>query len=224
MTTVPIQTAAVSPRGNDVEGEVLTGRVLNVTETGASSSRRVPGNLYGYSNHYIRNSRDYVGGHPLTTYIYFYFMPYFYVAVVTASFLSPLQFYLAIACFFLNLFFFFFYIQHMYVNVKTMRYVLQQPGLPNHLINLNNAGFLEISLQEFAEAYAATKDAGFGIVSKEKQTVKIQVFKNSTKAKMRKCVLLSCLSFFTSILLLVYCVSWPLTTGFGNIRIHWTSW
>ena len=209
MATVKTQTAVVT-RGNDVEAGVVTGRVLNIKETGTPTN--IPGNLYGDSNFYIRNSRDYVGGRPITTYVYFYFMPFIYLAVVIASLLSPLNFILAIVCLVLNIIFFLFYIQHMYVNIKTMRYVLKQPSLPNHTMNLNNT-FLEISLEEFAVAYAATKEAGIGIVSKEKGTVKIQVFKNSTKARMKTCVFMSTVSFFLSFVLICYCVSWAIIRG-----------
>ena len=215
MATVQTQTAVVA-KGSNVEAGVLRGRVLNVKETGTPT--KIPGNLYGDCNFYINNSRDYVGGHPLTTYVYFYYMPIVYTVVFIASLLSPITFYLAIVCFVLNIIFFPFYIQHMYVNVKTMRYVLKQPGVPSHMMTHNNT-HLEISLEEFAVAYATTKEAGFGIVSKEKGTVKIQVFKNSTKGRMRTCVWVSTLSFFTSFVLIFYCGIWAIVRGaasFGN--------
>ena len=109
----------------------------------------------------------------------------------------------------------------MYVNIKTMHYVLEQPGVPDHMMTCNNT-FLEISLEEFAVAYAATKEAGFGIVSKEKGTVKIQVFKNSAKLRMKTCVWISTLSFPTSFTLIFFCGAWVIIKGiteFGNLVV-----
>ena len=212
MATIQTQSAVVA-KGEDVEAGVLRGRILNIKETGTPTT--IPGNIYGACNFYIQNSRDYVGGHPLTTYIYIHFMPYIYGVIFVASLFSPLLFYLAIVCFVLNIIFLLFYIQHMYVNIKTMRYVLKQPGVPNHLLTHNNT-FLEISLEEFAVAYAATKEAGFGIVSKEKGTVKIQVFKNTTKGKMKTCVWISTLSFLTAVALIAYCGVFAIITGINT--------
>ena len=79
-----------------------------------------------------------------------------------------------------------------------------------------NNTFLEISLEEFAVAYAATKEAGFGIVSKEKGTVTIQVFKNATKGKMKTCVWISTLSFVTAVVLIVYCRVFAIITGINT--------
>ena len=201
MATIQTQSAVVA-KSEDVEAGVLRGRVLNIKETGTPTS--IPGDIYGACNFYIENSRDYVGGHPLTTYIYIQFMPYIYAVIFVASLLSPLHFSVAIVGIVLNVIFLILYSQHMYVNIKTMRYVLKQPGVPNHLITSSNT-FLEISLEEFAVTYAATKEAGFGIVSKEKGTVTIQVFKNATKGKMKTCVWISTLSFITAIALIAYC-------------------
>ena len=209
MATVETQTPVVA-KGDNVEAGVLRGTVLNIKETGQPA--RAPGNIYGTCNFHIRNSHDYVGGHPLTTYTYFYYMEYIYILVFIASLFSPLVFYLAITCFVLNILVLSFYIQHMYVNIKTMRYVLKQPGVPNHLMTRANT-FLEISLEEFAVAYAATKEAGFGIVSREKGTVNIQVFKYATKGKMKTCVCVSTLSFLTAITLILYCGACAIGTG-----------
>ena len=87
MATIQTQSAVVA-KSEDVEAGVLRGKVLNIKETGTPTT--IPGNIYGACNFYIENSRDYVGGHPLTTYVYIHFMPYIYLIIFLASLFSPL--------------------------------------------------------------------------------------------------------------------------------------
>ena len=203
-----LQTALLA-KGDDVEAGVLRGTNINVEAETPEQPALAPGNLYGLCNFHIRNSRDYVGDHRLTTYIYFYYMEYTYVLIILISLaLSPfVGVPAAVPCILLNIPFLPFFIQHMYVNIKTMRYVLKQPEVPDHQMKYSSA-FLEISLEEYAVAYATTKEAGFGIVYKEKGTVKIQVLQQATKRKMKACVCISTLEFLSVIPVIIYCIVW----------------
>ena len=169
----------------------------------------LPGNLYGHTNFYIRNSARYVGNRrKFTTYIHFYYMQYVYVAVFLASVFFFYFFNIAVTTGGLNVIFLLFFSQHLYVNIKTMRHVLKQPIMPDHKLPAKNT-HLKITMAEFSLKYAQTKKCGIGIVSADGESVQIQVFRRSTMLRMKLCVIFSTISFFVSILMILYCASWP---------------
>ena len=141
----------------------------------------------------------------LTTYVYFYYMQYVYLVVFIVSCLSPLSFILALIMTAINIIFLVFYSQHLYVNIKTMfPCVLRQPTLPDRDMTTNN-DHLKITFAEFSLTYAQHKEHGVGVVSADGETVSIQVFRESAMCKMKLCVVLSSLSFFVCIVMLIYC-------------------
>ena len=103
-----------------------------------------------------------------------------------------------------NIIFLIFYSQHLYVNIKTMSYVLKQPTLPDRDMTTNN-DHLEITFAEFSLTYAQYKEHGVGVVSADGETIKIQVFRESAIVKIKLCVVLSTVSFFVCIAMLIYC-------------------
>lgn len=206
MATIGEREALVSKTG-DVETGVVKERLVQVQRVGRHVN--LPGNLYGDTNFYIRNSANYVGDRKLTTYIYFYYMQYVYLVVFLVGCLSPLNFILAVFMTAINVIFLLFYSQHLYVNIKTMRYVLRQPTLPDSKLNTNNA-HLKITMAEFSLMYAQTREQGIGIVSADGGTVQIQVFRESAMLRMKICVVISTISFFASTVMVLYCNLWAI--------------
>ena len=80
------------------------------------------------------------------------------------------------------------FIQHMYVTIQTTRYVYKQPGVPDDTLSTANA-HLEITLEEFAASYAASQQAGLGLIVHGKGTVKIQVFQHSVLSFVAWCLI-----------------------------------
>ena len=206
MATIEEQEAILTKQ-DDVEAGVLKWRGVQVENIGRRTY--LLGNLYGDTNFYIRNSARYVGNQKLSTYVYFYYMQYIYFVVFLVSCLSPLNFILAVFMTIINVVFLLFYSQHLYVNIKTMRYVLRQPTMPDNKLPTRNAHY-EITMAEFSLAYAQTKECGIGIVSADGDSVKIQFFQESTMLRMKLCVIISTISFFVSTVMVLYCNLWAI--------------
>ena len=146
MATVGETEVLVTKRG-DVETGVLKENVVHVKSVGKKTQSS--GYLYGDPNSYIRSSAQYFRRRKLTTYIYFYYIQYVYLVVFIVSCLSPLSFILALIMTAVNIIFLIFYSQHLYVNIKTMPYVLKQPTLPDRDMTTNSA-HLKIKFAEFS--------------------------------------------------------------------------
>ena len=198
---------AILAKPDDVEAGVLKWRGVQVENVGKPTN--LPGNLYGDTNFYIRSSARYIGDRKLSTYIYFYYMQYIYFVVFLVSCLSPLNFVLAVIMTIINVVFLLLYSQHLYVNIKTMRYVLRQPTLPDNKLPTKNAHY-KITMAEFSLAYAQTRECGIGIVSADGDSVQIQFFQESTMLRMKICVIISTTSFFVSTVMVLYCNLWAI--------------
>ena len=192
-----------------MEAGVLKWRGVQVENVGRWTN--LPGNLYGDTNFHIRNSARYVGDRKLTTYVYFYYMQYIFFVVFLVSCLSPLNFILAVFMTIINVVFLLFYSQHLYVNIKTMRYVLRQPTMPDNKLPTKNARY-KITMAEFSLTYAQTKEHGIGIVSADGDSVQIQFFQESTMLRMKICVISLTISFFVSTVMVLYCNLWAIIT------------
>ena len=96
---------AILTKPDDVETGVLKWRGAQIVNVGKRTN--LPGNLYGDTNFYIRNSAQYVGDRKLSTYIYFYYMQYIYFVVFLVSCFSPLNFILAVIMTIINVVFLF---------------------------------------------------------------------------------------------------------------------
>ena len=197
------ETEVLVTKTGDVETGVLKENVVHVQSVGKET--KLSGYLYGDTNFYIRCSAQYFRNRKFTTYVYFYYMQYVYLVVFIVSCLSPLSFILALIMTAINIIFLVFYSQHLYVNIKTMfPCVLRQPTLPDRDMTTNN-DHLKITFAEFSLTYAQHKEHGVGVVSADGETVSIQVFRESAMCKMKLCVVLSSLSFFVCIVMLIYC-------------------
>ena len=206
-TVTASRTGAAVTRTGDVEAGVVHGTKVQVKETGNTVS--LSNLIFIRTNFFISQSRPYVGKHKLTRYLYTPFLQYMYLLVFLASIPSFVNTILAFVMLGLNFLAVLIYTQNMYVNFKTMRYVLKQPGVPDHMLSRTNT-FLEITLEEFAAMYAVSHQAGLGAIVQGKGTVKIQVFQNSAKCLMRKCVAVSTICFLGSFTMFFYCLTWGL--------------
>lgn len=147
-----------------------------------------------------------------TTYVYFYYMYIAYPLVFLGSLAAPANFIHAFVMTGVNGLF---YIQHLYVIAKTMRYVLRQHSVPNNSLKLNN-DHVEISLEVYRAQYATTSNVAVGLVAKGSGTIKIQLFKHKAMAVMKNTVVVSIFSFIGSMLMVLYCPA----VGFWKLAIH----
>ena len=196
--------AAIS-RTEDVETGVVRGTKVGIKKTGTTVN--VDRYMFAEANFYIEQSRIYFKGRKLTRYVYFSkVLHYIYIGVLILGFFGAVyNFIIAFLAMLLNIPYLIMFTQHMYVNIQTMRYVLKQPVVPDDTLPTSNA-HLEITLEEFAASYAASQQAGLGLIVHGKGTVKIQVFADSAKDKMWLCINLSTCGFLGTLLLgIVYC-------------------
>ena len=220
-------TEALISRTEDVETGVDRGTKVGVKETGTivtvdqqtEFEATVIVNQYPFArtNFFIEEtlSRKYFKGRKLTRYLYFSKITHY--AFIGLSIIiilgAPFNYVAAFLMLPINVFYVMLFFQHIYVNIQTMRHVLKQPGVPDHTLSTSNA-HLEITLEEYAASYAASQQAGLGLIDHGKGTVKIQVFQYSAKRKMWYCILLSSIYFTFAILEILYCVGF---VGFGGV-------
>ena len=173
---------------------------------------------FARANFYIRSSQPLIKNHNLTGYIYVHYLHYTSIILALLSFISFLHYLVAFILMAFNALFLIVYAQNMYVNVLTMRHVLKQPSLPDGILSGDNV-LLEISLEEFTELYPEAQSAGVGVMNYQKGTVLIQVFRKSAKRVMKKCVRLSTVCFFLSLLASLLCL------GLGMVgKVYGTWW
>lgn len=205
-------TGVAITRSQDTEAGVVHASRVTVQRE-IRKTVTVGGNIFAQANFYINTSRLYVGKRKLTRYVYIPYLHYVCFVMFFLSLISLLHHSFAFIMCCLNFLFFLFYLQNMYVNVTTMRYVLLQPSVPNNSINTANA-FFKIKFEEFAAVYAVSQEAGLGAIAHESEKVTIQVFKDKTKSVLKKCVYISTLCFFGSLVMFNY------TLIFGLWRMH----
>ena len=215
MASQPVSTTlteALISRTEDVETGVVRGTKVGVKQTGKTV--KVDQYCFARANFYIEQSQQYFKGRKLTRYVYFSkFLHYAYVGVLIVGLVgAPFNFILAFLMMLLNIPYLIMFIQHMYVNIQTMRHVRKQPGVPDHTLSTSNA-HLEITLEEFAASYAASQQAGLGLIVHGKGTVKIQVFTESAKTIMNYCFNISLMFFMFAILE----IGWCLVIGIAGI-------
>lgn len=208
-----VKQGATVVRAGDVEvGEVQRDKIT-IKTTGKRTS--IPGNMYGDTNFYIQQSRKYFPDQKFTTYVYIYLMYIAYPLIFLGSLAAPANFIYAFVMTGVNGFFLLFYIQHLYVIAKTMRYVLRQHSVPNNSLELNN-DHIEISLEVYRAHYATTANVAVGVAAKGSGTIKIQLFKKKTMAVMKNTVVVSILSFIGCVLMIFYCPA----VGFWKLAEH----
>ena len=198
-------TEALISRTEDVETGVVCGTKVDFKQTGTIIT--VDQYPFAIVNFYIEQSRQYFKGRNLTRYVYSSkFLHYAYIGVLIVGLVgSPFNFILAFFMMLLNIPYLIMFIQHVYVTIQTVKHVLKQPGKPDDELPTSNA-HLEITREEFAASYAASQQAGLGLIVHGKETVKIQVFSDSAKEKMKTSICLSWMYFIFAIMEIVWCL------------------
>lgn len=163
-------------------------------------------NSYIKTNHYINESRKYVGKHKLTRYLYFPYMEWVYLLIVIGSLFTIFSAVYAFIMTVVNGIFFFIWLQHIYVNVGTMPHVLRQPSLPNHQLPLEN-NLLQFSVENYRALFAHNNEEVVGIVGGSSGSITLQVFRHSAMTRMKKCVIVSSIAFVSCVATLIYCLS-----------------
>ena len=192
-------------QAEEVEAGVITGERVEVKEFGRTVS--TDPYMFGKTNFFIKQSRPYVGNRTLTEYVYIKWLHWLYIPVFISSLFVLFNENFAYVMLGVNLVILAIYLQNMYVNVYTMRYVLKQPSFPDNQLKRANT-FFEITQEEFAATYAVSHRAGLCQVLHARGRVKIQVFRHSTMQVMKYCVIISTVCFISALFLVVYCLVW----------------
>ena len=155
---------------DDAKAALLEGERFEVKEVGKEVS--IGSSIYSKTNFWINESRPYVGDHKLTRYVHLRPMMWVFLLIFLASLAAPAYYAYAFVMFGIGLVFFVIFLQHMYVNVKTIPYVLKQPSVPYTWMDIGNT-FLEITLEKYHAVFAVSSQAGIGQIISGKGTIKI---------------------------------------------------
>ena len=210
MAAVAQQKTTIARSGYVAVGEV-TGGQISIRSTGTTVT--VTDNLYPKTNFYIEQSRQYFPERKFRKYIYFYYFYTVYLLIFLGSFPTFLNFIYAFVMAAVNGAFLLMYIQHIFVIVTTMRYVIKQPSVPNRSLRANN-DHIEIGVDVYNARYAASSNAGIGLLVHGSGKVKVQVFRNRAMARMKNTMGISTLCFIGSIGMVAYCL------GMGITRVN----
>ena len=181
---------------------LLEGERFEVTQTGTVV---LINGYYNRTNHFIRLSREYVGGAKLTVYANFPFMTALVIVSIVFSFVALAHFIVAFILAGIDLVWFCIFVQHMYVTVKTMPHMLRLPRVANDKMSLEN-GFFEITRERYHAGYSAQEEAGIGIIVAEKGTVKLHILSHRAVNFMKIVMVASTLALLTFFALMIYCV------------------
>lgn len=195
----------VVARGDQVEAALLEGEMLTV-ERAPERTVFLKNNIYIKTNFYINQSRQFFRAR-LTNYFNIWGHQWTFLAIFVIGLITPVDPIFAFVWFVLGIPFFFLYLQHMYVNVFTMPYVMSQPSLPDSKLDKAN-GFFMISYANFSAIFGETNDAVLQHVELEAGKFKVQAFRKSSMRQMWSCVVVSSLGLVGSIWMMDYCLAW----------------
>ena len=160
---------------------------------------------YNRTNHYIKKSRGYVGGAKLTRYINFPAVIILSVVGMLISLAAPAHFILAFVMAGIDFAWFCIFVQHMYVNVKTMPHMLRLPRVDNDMMETHN-GFFEITLEKYREIFGVQAEAGIGISVAAKGTIQLHILTHRAVKYMKVVIVSSTLALLATSALMIYCV------------------
>ena len=176
---------------------------------------------YNRTNHYIHCSRDFVGGAKLTRYINFPALIALSVLAMLVSLAAPAFFLLAFLMAGIDLAWFCIFVQHMYVNVRTMPHMLRLPRVPDNMLRSNN-GFFEISLEKYTMMFGVQAQAGIGIIIGTKGTIKLHILTDKAVCYMKTVMVYSTFALLATFALMIYCTVFGianLVAGGGIFRV-----
>ena len=173
---------------------------------------------YNRTNHYIHCSRDYVGGAKLTRYINFPALIVLSALAMLISLAAPAFFLLAFIMAGIDFAWFCIFVQHMYVNVKTMPHMLRLPRVPNNMLRSNN-GFFEITLEKYTEIFGVQAEAGIGIIIGAKGTIKLHILTYKAVSYMKTVMVYSTFALLATFALMIYCIAFGIAGLVAGGRI-----
>ena len=95
------------------------------------------------------------------------------------------------------------FVQHMYVNVRTMPHMLRLPRVPDNMLRLNN-GFFEISLEKYTMMFGVQAQAGIGIIVAEKGTIQLHILTDKAVCYMKTVMVYSTFALLATFALMIY--------------------
>ena len=96
------------------------------------------------------------------------------------------------------------FVQHMYVNVKTMPHMLRLPRVPNNMMQ-THSGFFEITLEKYSELFGVQAQAGIGIIVAEKGTIQLHILTYKAVGYMKVVMAYSTFALLATFALMIYC-------------------
>ena len=190
---------------------LLENERLEIRET---STTVVINGIYNRTNHYIHQSREYVGDAKLTRYINFPGLFTLCLVVMLISLAAPGNYILAFIMAGFNLVGLLIFAQHMYVTVKTMPHMLRLPRVPNDWMTREN-GFFEITLEKYQAVFGVQAESGIGIMVAASGTIKLHILKEKAVGYMKLAMFNSTCALIAFFLLLLYCF----ISGIANLVI-----
>ena len=167
---------------------------------------------YNRTNHCIHQSREYVGGAKLTRYINFPALFILSVVVMLVSLAAPGYYVVAFIMAGIDFAWFCIFVQHMYVNVRTMPHMLRLPRVPDNMMQ-THSGFFEITLEKYSELFGVQAQAGIGIIVAEKGTIQLHILTYKAVCYMKVVMVYSTFALLATFALMIYC------TVFGIVGV-----
>ena len=184
---------------------------LTVSMPESGMSVIVRNNIYSRTNFIIKESRRFIPGATLRTYLYFHFMPWIFLAYFTLFLLMPfVPFYVgwpwALATGVIGMVWLVIFVQHAHVIRCTIRKVLSQSILPDSEQEDENAVY-ELKLERVEGRYLQAKNSGVGVLATTKDSASEQfhVLNTTAAAKIKMTVVCSIVCLIFTIIAL--CVS-----------------
>ena len=160
---------------------------------------------YNRTNHCIHQSREYVGSAKLTRYINFPALIILSVVVMLVSLAAPAFYVVAFIMAGVDFIWFCIFVQHMYVNVKTMPHMLRLPRVPNNMMK-TQSGLFEITLEKYKDLFGVQAKEGTGTIVAEKGTVQLHILTYKAVCYMRVVMVYSTLALLATFALMIYCI------------------
>ena len=168
----------------------------------------LPDNCYVRTNHFIKQSRDFVRSPvKLRQFWRFPWMRLFfaiYFLLTLPCFVTWL--YACIACF-ITILWLLFFLQHVYVLAFSLRIVMKQPVVPN-LRKLN--AIYELQVDQIQGVYRQVRQFGIGTVATSRESIKFQVFNREGYQTMLAAKHWSRIMIVFTLILFVWSLSWAL--------------
>ena len=189
-----------------VEAGVVEHTRIEIKTTGFSV--RIGENPHARTNHFIRQSRPYLESHKLREYwnccginMIALFNTWLFISIIGCL----LYYIAAIVMVLANILWLCVFLQHQVVVYGTIPHILKQPIVPNNALNFLN-DFVEIELHQVKGAYAASQDAGIGIIQSSQGKIKFHVLSEEAASNIRATRRYSIIGFSCSLLMVIFSI------------------